>query len=89
MLHIRETIEEMCGKNSEGDMGQWNIEHSGSQPILTHLCDQARPTDTGDVLRQDLGGGYVRCERCGEKFLPPSEPGNPRLIMRIKPAQSS
>jgi len=65
-------------------MGRWVIEMRGWQQILTHYCGHARPNDTADVLRQDIGGGYVRCERCGEKYLPAEEPGNPRLLRRLK-----
>lgn len=70
-------------------MGRWSLEQSGSQPVLTHYCEQARPSDRNDVLRQDIGGGYVRCERCGEKFLPEKQPGDPRLILRLQPEKTS
>lgn len=65
-------------------MGQWTIETQSWQQILTHYCDSARPNDTADILRQDIGGGYVRCERCGEKYLPTEQAGNPRLLLRLK-----
>lgn len=65
-------------------MGRWVIESKGYQQSLFHYCDNAAFNDTSDILRQDLGGGYVRCDRCAEKFLPPSEPGNPRLLLRLK-----
>ena len=68
-------------------MEQWTVEMQGKQPILTHFCAAARPNDTNDVLRQDIGGGYVRCERCKEKYLPTEEPGNPRLMFRLKRAE--
>jgi hypothetical protein len=70
-------------------MGRWVIETRNWQMILTHYCDHARPNDTGEVLRQDIGGGYVRCERCGEKYLPAEEPGNPRLLLWIKPSEAA
>lgn len=65
-------------------MGKWVIETKGWQQILTHYCDHVGHNDNGDILNQDIGGGYVRCARCSEKFLPASEPGNPRLMLRIK-----
>jgi hypothetical protein len=65
-------------------MEKWVIETQGFQLILTHYCDAARPNDGSDILRQDIGGTYVRCERCGDKYLPASEPGNPRLLLRVK-----
>lgn len=71
-------------KETVQTMGRWIIETRGWQQILTHYCDRARPNDGSDTLRQDIGGGYVRCERCGEKFLPTEEPGNPRLLLRLK-----
>ena len=64
-------------------MGLWNIDARGSQQVLTHCCDEARNSDTSEILRQDIGGGYVRCVRCGEKFLPVDEPGSPRLLLRL------
>jgi hypothetical protein len=79
----------MRGEEVKSSMGRWSIDTGGTQPILTHYCDSALPHDTNDVLRQDIGGGYVRCERCGEKFLPEAQPGNPRLILRLKPAAAS
>jgi hypothetical protein len=65
-------------------MEKWSLDTQHAQPILTHYCDKARSGDTNDALRQDLGGGYVRCDRCGDKFLPPSAPGNPRYIFHLK-----
>ena len=65
-------------------MNRWVIETHNWQQVLTHYCDKALPHDGNDVLRQDIGGGYVRCERCQEKFLPEAEPGNPRLLLRLK-----
>ncbi len=66
-------------------MGRWAIERHGSQEILVHDCDRAAHDDTNKVLHQDIGGGYIRCDRCGEKYLPPEEPGNPRLLFCYKP----
>ena len=65
-------------------MGKWIVETHNWQQVLTHVCDKALPHDNSDVLRQDIGGGYVRCERCEEKFLPEEEAGNPRLLLRLK-----
>lgn len=65
-------------------MEKWSLETQHSQPILTHFCELARPGEGNGALRQDIGGGYVRCERCGDKYLPPHEPGNPRYILRFK-----
>jgi hypothetical protein len=65
-------------------MGQWQIETRAWQQILTHTCDRARAGDTAEQLRQDIGGGYVRCERCGEKYLPVTEPGHARLLLRLQ-----
>ena len=65
-------------------MEKWTIDSRHSQPILTHYCDNARPGEGNEALRQDIGGGYVRCDRCGEKYLPAHEPGNPRLILHLK-----
>lgn len=65
-------------------MGRWVIETRGWQQVLTHYCDHARHNDSNEALRQDIGGGYIRCDRCGEKFLPTEEPGNPRLLLRLK-----
>jgi hypothetical protein len=65
-------------------MGRWVIEKKGWQQILTHYCDHCRPNESSNALRQDIGGGYVRCEKCEEKFLPAEEPGNPRLLLRLK-----
>jgi hypothetical protein len=63
--------------------GSWTIETLGTQTVLTHRCDAARPGDGSDLLAQDLGGSYVRCSRCGEKYLPDQQPGNPRLLLRL------
>jgi hypothetical protein len=68
-------------------MGKWVIESRGWQQILTHYCENASYHDNGDILNQDIGGGYVRCSRCNEKFLPDSEPGQPRLMLRLKRAE--
>ncbi len=65
-------------------MERWIIEVQGSHRILTHYCQHARSNEGSETLRQDIGGGYVRCDRCGEKFLPEEEPGNPRLFLRVK-----
>ena len=67
-------------------MEKWTIDSQHPQPILTHYCDNARPGEGNGALRQDLGGGYIRCDRCGEKYLPAQEPGNPRLILHLKPS---
>lgn len=66
-------------------MGRWNIELYNGQRVLMHICEQCRSQDTHSVLRQDIGGGYVRCIRCGEKYLPAEEPGSPHLLLRLKP----
>jgi len=65
-------------------MENWFLDSQHSQPILTHYCEAVRPGDGNGPLRQDLGGGYIRCERCGDKFLPPQEPGNPRYILHLR-----
>ena len=65
-------------------MGRWIIETRAGQQMLTHSCDCYRHRDTNQVLRQDIGGGYVRCDRCGESFLPDTLPGNPRLLMCLR-----
>ena len=65
-------------------MEKWSLDSLHSQPILTHYCDNAPDGEGKTVLRQDLGGGYVRCDLCGDKFLPPHEPGNPRYLLRLK-----
>lgn len=65
-------------------MGRWNIESYNGQRVLTHYCDHCRSQDTHSVLRQDIGGGYVRCTRCEEKYLPAEEPGSPHLLLRLK-----
>jgi len=67
-------------------MEKWSLDTQHSQPILTHYCEHANSGESNNALRQDLGGGYVRCDRCGDKYLPPQEPGNPRYILRIKPS---
>lgn len=64
-------------------MGRWHIENRAWQQILTHYCDNLRANDSNQVLRQDIGGGYIRCERCGETYLPETEPGNSRLLLKI------
>jgi DNA-directed RNA polymerase subunit RPC12/RpoP len=64
-------------------MEKWILEMNGTQRTLTHRCDSAHTHDTHDILQQDIGGGYIRCMRCGGKFLPPEEPGNPRLLLRL------
>ena len=68
-------------------MGHWQIETRAWQLILTHTCERARAGDTAEQLRQDIGGGYVRCERCGEKYLPDTEPGHSRLLLRLQLAE--
>jgi hypothetical protein len=70
-------------------MEKWILDAHHSQPILTHYCDLAQPGDGGHALRQDLGGGYVRCDLCGEKYLPPPEPGNPRYVFRVRPSDEA
>lgn len=70
-------------------MEKWSLDLHHSQPILTHYCELARPGEGNSALRQDLGGGYVRCDRCGEKYLPPHEPGNPRYILHLKPSSEA
>jgi hypothetical protein len=65
-------------------MEHWIMETGEGQPVLTHICDAARPHDTQEILRQDIGGGYIRCERCQEKFLPQTEPGGTRLMLRLQ-----
>ena len=65
-------------------MGRWSMETRNWQQVLTHICDEAQPADRNDILRQDIGGGYVRCQRCGEKYLPDEMPGNPRLLLRLE-----
>jgi hypothetical protein len=65
-------------------MGLWQIETRAWQPILTHTCERARAGDTAQQLRQDIGGGYIRCDRCGEKFLPDPAPGHDRLLLRLQ-----
>jgi hypothetical protein len=65
-------------------MEEWRLEIQNLQHILTHYCDHLRPGDGSSVLRQDIGGGYVRCERCGSKYLPEHLPGNPRLLLRLQ-----
>ncbi len=65
------------------DMGRWTLENRAWQQILTHYCDHTRSGDSNQVLRQDIGGGYIRCERCGGTFLPELAPGNPRLLLRV------
>ncbi|HLJ57127.1 MAG TPA: hypothetical protein VKT77_18965 [Chthonomonadaceae bacterium] len=67
-------------------MEKWTLDTQHAQPILTHFCDHAQADNDDHALRQDLGGGYVRCDRCGEKYLPPYEPGNPRYILRLRPS---
>ena len=68
----------------EQRMEKWSLDNQHSQPILTHYCELARSGEGNDALRQDLGGGYVRCDHCGDKYLPPLEPGNPRYILRLR-----
>ena len=70
------------------DMGRWTIEDRAWQQVLTHYCAHARSGDSNQVLRQDIGGGYIRCERCGGTFLPELAPGNPRLLMRLLPDET-
>lgn len=70
-------------------MEKWQLETKNLQFILTHYCAHLRPGDGSSVLRQDIGGGYVRCDRCGEKYLPEHQPGNPRLLLRLKPQEEA
>ncbi|HEV2472978.1 MAG TPA: hypothetical protein VGS41_09955 [Chthonomonadales bacterium] len=70
-------------------MKVWEMETRGVQRVLTHYCDKADENTDGSLLRQDIGGGYVRCDRCGEKFLPEDAPGNPRLLLRLKPSHNN
>ena len=70
-------------------MSRWTIQTQGFHHVLTHYCDHASARHSADVLRQDIGGGYIRCDLCGEKFLPEEEPGNPRLLLRIEPNTES
>ncbi|HLK56884.1 MAG TPA: hypothetical protein VKU00_09980 [Chthonomonadaceae bacterium] len=65
-------------------MEKWTLDTQRAQHVLIHYCEAARASDSNDILRQDIGGGYVRCTRCGEKFLPTQEPGNPRLLLRLQ-----
>lgn len=65
-------------------MGRWQIEYRAWQQVLTHYCDHLRNNDSNQVLRQDIGGGYIRCERCGKSYLPEAAPGNPRLLLKIQ-----
>jgi len=64
-------------------MGSWTLETIGTQSVLAHRCEAARSCDGNELLTQDLGGGYVRCSRCGEKYLPEMQPGNPRILLRL------
>jgi DNA-directed RNA polymerase subunit RPC12/RpoP len=70
-------------------MGRWQIETRAWQEILTHTCERARAGDTAEQLRQDIGGGYIRCERCGEKYLPDTAPGHVRLLFRLQRADEA
>ena len=65
-------------------MEVWTLDIRGSQRVLTHYCEADSSSDSNEILRLDIGGGYIRCERCGDKFLPDQEPGNPRLLLRLK-----
>ncbi len=65
-------------------MERWTLETQGTHRILTHDCPSSQPHDSHDILHQDIGGGYVRCTRCGDKYLPVQEPGNPRILFRLK-----
>lgn len=65
-------------------MAIWEVETQAGQPVLTHACGRALPHDGTGIMHQDIGGGYFRCERCGEKYLPPESPGNPRYLLRLK-----
>jgi hypothetical protein len=64
-------------------MGRWCIENRTGQQVLTHYCSQLRGNDSNQILRQDIGGGYIRCERCKESYLPEAVAGNPRLLLRV------
>jgi hypothetical protein len=70
-------------------MSNWTIETMGTQSVLTHHCEAVRPNDSSDLLSQDIGGGYVRCARCGEKYLPDRVAGNPRLLLRLNRPETS
>lgn len=64
----------------------WKLENRAGQTVLIHFCLHAsKKTTEQTALHQDIGGGYVRCQLCGEKFLPPHHPGNPRLMLRLLP----
>lgn len=64
-------------------MGRWSIENRAGQQVLTHYCSHLRGNDSNQILRQDIGGGYIRCERCKESHLPETVAGNPRLLLRV------
>lgn len=66
-------------------MKHWIIETHAGQSVLIHYCRYAENGIGKEVLRQDIGGGYVRCDLCGEKFLPPTQPHHPRLILKLQP----
>ena len=66
-------------------MSKWITEKQNNQQVLTHYCAASQPHDTGAILKQDIGGGYVRCPRCGDKFLPEMDMASPRLVMRLLP----
>jgi hypothetical protein len=68
-------------------MERWTIETESYQHILTHHCNKLLPGDDANIIRRDIGGGYVRCERCGEKYLPDSIPGSPRLMFRVRKSE--
>ncbi len=70
-------------------MERWIIEERLMHNTLLHFCPSARPCDTEQVLRQDIGGGYVRCERCGDKFLPPRDPTGQRILLRLVHEETS
>lgn len=67
-------------------MNKWVIEVESTQQVLTHYCEHVRESGGSHILRQDIGGGYIRCSLCGDKYLPQQEPGNPRLLLRVRPA---
>lgn len=70
-------------------MERWVSETQGHQEILTHNCPAATSVDSSHTLSQDIGGGYVRCSRCNDKYLPEPEPGNPRLLLRFRSCEET
>jgi hypothetical protein len=64
-------------------MERWTIENRGFQQVLTHSCDKFRPMDTSEVLHLDIAG-YVRCQRCGEEYVPSAAPGEGNILLRLQ-----